>query len=190
MTTTIVAWVENKTGVLARIAGIFSARGLNIESLNVAPTADPTLSQLTIVLDEPEEIVEQVVKLINRVIDVVKVANVTRQPHIERELVLIVAALPHTGRHALIERVRRMGATVIDMHRDNAVLEAFGTQEQIQQLIDLLGAQNVRELVRTGRVVLPRTNGAMRNGLARKPPRRVPAPVAEALTGVGGETPA
>jgi acetolactate synthase-1/3 small subunit len=191
MITTIAAWVENKTGVLARVAGLFTARGLNIESLNVAPTVDPTLSQLTIVLNEPEDVIEQVVKLLNRVIEVVKVADVTRQPHIERELVLIVVHLPEMGRARLLEQLRQHGAAVVDIHEDQAVLEVTGTQHQIESLIALLGKENISELVRTGRVVLPRTNTAKRRGVIKKSAQR-PAPpaVLEEQPEITAETPA
>jgi acetolactate synthase I/III small subunit len=185
-TTTIVAAVENKTGVLARVAGLFSARGLNIESLSVAPTQDPTLSQLTIVLAEPEAIVEQVLKLLHRVIEVVKVANITRLPHIERELALIVVDLPPSAeRCELLDRARRLGAAVIDAHHHNIVLEIAGDREKIEEAIGLFDRQSIRELVRTGSVVLPRTHWTKKRESSplRAVERATPAEAAEELAG-------
>jgi acetolactate synthase I/III small subunit len=189
-TTTIVAAVENKTGVLARVAGLFSARGLNIESLSVAPTQDPTLSQLTIVLDEPEAIVEQVLKLLHRVIEVVKVANITQLPHIERELALIVVELqPSAERYQLLDKARRLGAAVIDTHNQSIVLEAAGDRQKLEEIIGLFDSSNIRELVRTGSVVLPRTHWARKRETSGLHPVEPQAP-SEAAEGLAAETPA
>jgi acetolactate synthase I/III small subunit len=142
------------------------------------------------VLEEPEEIIEQVVKLLHRVIEVVKVANITALPHIERELALLVVELPSLSeRHRILDQARRLGAVVIDTHNQSVVLEAAGDQGQIEEIIGLFDAQGIRELVRSGKIVLPRTHWAKKRDSGSPRPVSAAAPAAPA-EGLAAETPA
>lgn len=152
---TISLIVENKFGVLARIAGLFSARGYNITSLAVSETLDPTISYMTLVVDaKDEKILEQINKQLNKLIDVITVTDFTKKQHVDRELVLIKAEYSPKDREALTKVVDRYVAKLIYHKDDTAIIEAVGDQEQIRQLLDALSAFGVKELTRSGRLAI------------------------------------
>ena len=143
--------MENESGALSRVAGLFSARGYNIESLTVAPTEDPSLSRMTLVTRGTEAIIEQITKQLNKLIDVVKLLDLTEGPHIEREMMLIkVKALGNEQR----EEVKRLAdifrGHIIDVTDSSYIIELTGTGEKIDGFIQALDSKAILEVVRSG----------------------------------------
>ena len=152
---TISVLVENKPGVLARIAGLFSARGYNIASLSVSETLDPTISYLTMVVEaEDEKILEQIKKQLNKLIDVITVTDFTKKEHIDRELILIKVNYSAKEKTKLESILNKYVAKIIQHKGDVAIIEAADEQEKIRQLLADLGRFGIKELVRTGRVAM------------------------------------
>ena len=142
--------LENEAGALSRVAGLFSARGYNIETLTVAPTEDSSLSRLTIVTRGSNEIVEQITKQLNKLIDVVKVVDLSEAAHIERELMLIKVRASGKDR----EEVKRMAdifrGRIIDVTESNYVIELTGSGSKLDAFIQAIDADLILETVRTG----------------------------------------
>jgi acetolactate synthase I/III small subunit len=152
---TISVMVENKFGVLARVAGLFSARGYNISSLAVSETLDPGISCMTIVVDTKDEaILEQIEKQLNKLIDVLTVADVTKKEHVDRELVLVKVNYSAKDKAKLESILHKFVAKFVQHKEDSAIIEAVGDQTQIKQLLEELGRFGVKELVRTGRIAI------------------------------------
>ncbi len=148
--------VENKPGVLARVAGMFSGRAFNIHSLAVAPTMDSKLSRMTIVTLGSEQLIEQILKQLRKLINVLKVQDLTEGEFVEREMVLIRVKAPSARRTEILRINEVFRGKVIDMGRDNLTLEATGSQSKIQALLDLLAPFGIQEVMRTGAVAIPR----------------------------------
>lgn len=152
---TISVLVENKFGVLARIAGLFSARGYNIASLAVSETQDPTISYMTIVVEaEDENILEQIKKQLNKLIDVISVTDFTKKEHVDRELVLVKVNCPTKNKSKLESILNKYVAKIIQHKSNTAIIEAVGEQAQIKQLLEALNNFGIKELIRTGRIAL------------------------------------
>jgi acetolactate synthase-1/3 small subunit len=152
---TIYALVENKPGVLARISGLFSARGFNIDSLAVGETHDPTMSRMTIIVDAKDDrILEQIKKQLHKLIDVVSVQDLTKKDFFERELVLIKLKTSGITRQKLTARLRKFPAEVLSFDKQTAVIQAVGAKAQVSDLLDAVGGFGVTELVRTGRIAI------------------------------------
>ena len=152
---TISVMVENKFGVLARVAGLFSARGYNITSLAVSETLDPGISCMTIVVDAKDEtILEQIEKQLNKLIDVITVTDVTKKEHVDRELVLVRVNYAAKDKAKLESLLRKFVAKLVQHKEDTAIIEAVGDQAQIKQLLEELGQFGIKELVRTGRIAM------------------------------------
>ena len=152
---TISVLVENKPGVLARIAGLFSARGYNIASLAVSETLDPAVSYMTMVVEaEDEKILEQIKKQLNKLIDVITVTDFTKKEHIDRELILIKVNYSAKEKTKLEGILNKYVAKIIQHKGDVAIIEAVDEQEKIKQLLQDLSRFGVKELVRTGRVAM------------------------------------
>lgn len=152
---TISVIVENKFGVLARIAGLFSARGYNISSLAVSETNDPAISCMTIVVDaQDEKILEQIKKQLNRLIDVLTVADFTKKEHVERELILAKVSYVPKTKTALTALVGKYGAKIIQKEAKTAIVEFVGEQSDIKELLDGLGRFGIKELIRTGKIAI------------------------------------
>lgn len=151
---TISVLVENKFGVLARVAGLFSGRGYNIESLSVAPTLDPTVSRMTIVTSGEERILEQINKQLNKLIDVIKVWDVTQKEFVDRELVLARVELTKENRDELFRLAELFQARIADVGERSLTLEVTGDEARIADLIRLLKPYGIREFVRSGRVAI------------------------------------
>jgi acetolactate synthase-1/3 small subunit len=148
--------VENKFGVLARIAGLFSARGFNIDSLAVGETEDPTLSRMTIVVEADEKILEQIKKQLNKLIDTIRVNDLTHGEYVARELILIKVKVPSTKvREKIIQVIDSTGAEIVDAGKKSITVEETGDEHQIKALIELLRPYGIVEIVRTGKVALP-----------------------------------
>lgn len=153
---TISVLVENKFGVLARVAGLFSGRGYNIDSLCVGETADPTVSRMTIVTHGDDRIIEQIEKQLNKLIDVIKVNDLTEEDHVERELVLIKVKAENEKRRDVMEIANIFRARIIDVGQKILTLEITGDEEKIAAMIELLRPFGIKELVRTGKVAIAR----------------------------------
>ncbi len=148
--------VENKFGVLARVAGLFSARGYNIESLSVAPTMDPTTSMITIVTEGDDRIIEQIIKQLNKVIEVLKVVDLTEADFVDRETALIKVNAKPEHRDEAIRICEIFRAKIVDSTPQTYTIEITGVQDKIRAIINLLRPLGIKELVRTGRVAIAR----------------------------------
>ena len=153
---TIAILVENKFGVLSRVAGLFSARGYNIESLSVGETLDLTASRMTIVVRGDEFVIEQVMKQLHKLIDVIKVSDLTDEGHVERELVLIRVNAEPQHRAEVLRTADIFRAKVIDVTAQSFTLEATGDERKLEALIELLRPMGIQEIVRTGKVAIAR----------------------------------
>jgi len=153
---TISVLVENEFGVLTRIAGLFSGRGFNIESLSVAPTLDPTLSRMTIVTSGDDQIIEQVNKQLNKLIDTIKVIDFTGEDFIEREMALIKVNAEDSTRAEILRICDIFRGKVVDVTAKCYTVEVTGSPVKVNAIIDLLRPMGIKELVRSGPVVLGR----------------------------------
>ena len=152
---TISVLVENKFGVLARVAGLFSARGYNISSLAVSETLDPSISYMTIVVDTKDEtILEQIKKQLNKLIDVITVTDFTKKEHVDREMVLLKVECATKDKAKLENLLGKFVGKVIQCKSGIAIIEAVGDQQQIKQLLEAMGQFGIKELIRTGRIAM------------------------------------
>ena len=142
--------MENEAGALSRVAGLFSARGYNIESLTVAPTEDATLSRMTIVTTGSEEVVEQIVKQLNKLIDVVKVLDLSDGQHIERELMLVKVRAGGKDREEMKRMADIFRGRIIDVTDKTYTIELTGTGSKLDAFLEALDAGAILETVRTG----------------------------------------
>jgi len=146
--------VENEFGVLARVAGLFSGRGFNIESLSVAETLDPTVSRITLVTRGDDQVVEQIEKQLNKLICVIRVGDFTETEHVERELVLIKVAADERTRGEVASIVDVFRARIVDVSRESYIVEITGADEKVNAFIALLQPLGILEIVRTGKVAM------------------------------------
>ena len=153
----ISALVANRPGVLAHMAGLFSARGFNIDSLAVGETEQPEFSRMTIVVAGDETILEQVRKQLEKLVDVVKIQDFSGIAHVERDLALIRVNAPVDRRNEIIELVEIFRANIVDVSHNELMIELAGDEEKLGALVDLLRPYGIRELVRTGRIALARS---------------------------------
>jgi acetolactate synthase-1/3 small subunit len=153
--------LENESGALSRVAGLFSARAYNIESLTVAPTDDPSLSRMTLVTTGTDEIVEQVCKQLNKLIDVVKLVDLTGNVHVERELVLIKVKAIDDQRDEVKRIADIFNGHVIDMTDTTYTLEVTGDGEKIDALLKALEKFTIMEVVRSGQLGMGRGDKGM-----------------------------
>ena len=153
---TISVWVDNQPGVLSRVTGLFSGRGFNIESLCVAETMDPEVSRITIVSSGDEQIIEQIIKQLNKVIDTIKVVDLTFDSFVDRELVLVKVSSSAETRPEIMQIAEIFRAKVVDISPRTLTLEATGSQQKVDAIIKMLKPYAIREMARTGRVALKR----------------------------------
>ncbi len=151
---TISVLVENEFGVLSRVAGLFSGRGFNIESLSVAETTDPTVSRITLVTRGEDQVLEQIEKQLNKLVAVIQVTDFADTEHVERELVLIKVTAEDRTRAEVINIVDLFRGRIIDVSRTSYVVEVTGTEDKIKALIELLQPIGILEIVRTGKVAM------------------------------------
>jgi acetolactate synthase I/III small subunit len=142
--------LENESGALSRVAGLFSARGYNIETLTVAPTEDASLSRLTIVTTGSDEVVEQITKQLNKLIDVIKVVDLSEAAHIERELMLIKVRAAGKDREEMKRMADIFRGRIIDVTESTYVIELTGTGSKLDSFIQAIDADLILETVRTG----------------------------------------
>ncbi|HNV85752.1 MAG TPA: acetolactate synthase small subunit [Candidatus Omnitrophota bacterium] len=148
--------VENHFGVLARVSGLFSARGFNIDSLTVGETEDPTVSRMTIVTHGDDPVLEQIMKQLNKLVDVIKVVDLTNEDTIDRELVLAKINATATTRPDIIQVVNTFRAKVVDVGSNSLTVEVTGTESKLDAMMELLKPFGIRELVRTGLISVAR----------------------------------
>ncbi|MCG0278303.1 MAG: acetolactate synthase small subunit [Thermanaeromonas sp.] len=153
---TLAVLVENRPGVLTRVAGLFARRGYNIESLAVGPTENPSISRMTIVVEGDERTIEQVCKQLNKLIDVIKVSDITEDPHVGRELVLIKVNAEPQVRGEIMQIVEIFRARIVDVSRDTLIIEATGDEDKINAIESALRPFGIREMARTGKIALVR----------------------------------
>lgn len=154
---TISLLLENKTGALARIAGLFSGRGYNIESLTVSPTQDRALSKMTIVTYGDDDVLEQIDKQLNKLVNVKQVLDLTMQGYVARELVLIKVRTEPGMRHEILEIANTFKASVVNIERNSIVVEVTGKSEKLDAFIELMRDFGIIDLARTGKVALLRS---------------------------------
>ena len=153
---TISVLVENEFGVLSRISGLFSGRGFNIESLSVAPTLEPNISRMTIVTSGDDRILEQINKQLNKLISTIKVVDFTGQDYVERELALIKVTAETEHRAEVLRVVDIFRAKVVDVTPKSYTVEISGAPDKINALIELLRPMGIKEIVRSGPLVIGR----------------------------------
>ncbi|MFB9613345.1 acetolactate synthase small subunit [Kutzneria kofuensis] len=153
---TLSVLVENKPGVLARVAGLFSRRGFNIESLAVGPTEHPDISRMTIVVGVDELPLEQVTKQLNKLVNVIKIVELEPTSAVQRELLLVKVRADATVRSQVLETVQLFRAKVVDVSPEALTIEATGTGDKLDALLRMLEPYGLREMVQSGMVAIGR----------------------------------
>jgi acetolactate synthase-1/3 small subunit len=161
---TVIAWMEDKPGVLNRVAGLFRRRNFNIESLTVGHSETPGISRMTFVVDGDARQVGQVQTQLSKLINVTEVRDVTDEPSVIRELALVKVTADGTNRSEILQLVDIYRASIIDVAIDSLVIQITGPEERVNSLLGLLGNFGIKEMVRTGRVAMVRGNGHSANG--------------------------
>ena len=153
--------VENKPGALMRVTGLLSARGYNIESLCVGVTEDATISRMTVAVHGDEKVLLQIINQLEKLVEVIQVQDLTREKHVERELVLVKVAADAARRAELLEITNIFRAKVIDMSQEAVIIEVTGSEDKIAAFIDMVRPFGIVEIARTGKIALLRSrNGA------------------------------
>src|SRR5204863_2677643 len=153
---TISVLVENKFGALTRIAGLFSGRGYNIDTLNVGPTHDPNTSRMTIVTRGDDATLEQIVKQLNKLIDVLQVRDFREGEYVDRELVLIKVSVNSQTRAGVMQITDIFRAKIVDVQPASLTIEITGDESKVEKFLDLMKTFGIAQLTRTGKVALPR----------------------------------
>ncbi len=151
---TLSVLVENRFGVLARIAGLFSGRGYNIDSLTVGETHDPSISRMTIVVKGDDAILEQVNKQLNKLIDVIKVQDYSDKAYIETELVLVRIHATSKNRSEILQIIDIFKAKIMDVSDKSMMIEITGNSEKVNSFINMIQPYGIKEMARTGKVAL------------------------------------
>lgn len=153
---TISVLVENKFGVLSRISGLFSGRGYNIESLSVGETIDPCMSIMTIVTSGDDQVIEQITKQLNKLIDVIKVVDFMDVDHVEREMILVKVAPQKESRAEVLRLAEIFRGRIVDSGTATYTIEITGDEKKIEAFIELMKTFGIKEFVRTGKVAMAR----------------------------------
>jgi acetolactate synthase I/III small subunit len=153
---TISVLVENKFGVLTRVAGLFSGRGYNIDSLNVAPTADQTASRMTIVTRGDDATLEQIVKQLKKLTDIIKVVDFRDGEYVDRELVLVKVSVDSASRAEVMQITDIFRAKIVDVQPETLTIEVTGDEGKLEKFVELMKSFGVLDLSRTGKVAMPR----------------------------------
>lgn len=148
--------VYNRSGVLARVSGLFSRRGYNIESIAVGITEDPEISRMTIVVDGDENIVEQIIKNVHKLIDVLKVSDITTEDVVDRELALVKVTADATNRSEILQVVDIFRARIVDVNERSVIVEITGDEGKVDAMVQLLRPYGIKELARTGKIAMMR----------------------------------
>ena len=166
---TIGVLVENHFGVLSRVSGLFSGRGFNIDSLAVGETEDPTVSRMTIVVNGDERTLEQVKKQLNKLIEVIKVIDLTEKTFVDRELLLIKVTVTSKNRAQILEVADMLQAKTISVGLKSITFEVGGESTQIENAINLLRPFGIKEVVRTGRIAISRDDAEASSDTSKNP---------------------
>jgi acetolactate synthase-1/3 small subunit len=158
MSRTLIALVEDKPGVLARVAGLLRRRAFNIESLTVGHSEEPGLSRMTIVVESDPTGAQKVAQNLNKLVNVVRVEDVTEQPTVARNLALIKVSVNGGARLEVMQIVNTFRARVVDVGLDTLMIEVTGTEEKVEGLVQVLGSFGIVEMVRSGRIAMLRGN--------------------------------
>jgi acetolactate synthase I/III small subunit len=153
---TISVLVENKFGVLTRVAGLFSGRGYNIDTLNVGPTQDPKTSRMTVVTHGDEATLEQIVKQLNKLPDVIKVQDFREGEYVDRELVLVRVTVDSKSRAEVMQITDIFRAKIVDVQPKTLTIEITGSESKVEKFVSLMDSFGVQEITRTGKIALPR----------------------------------
>ena len=164
---TLSVLVENKPGVLARVASLFSRRGFNIDSLAVGPTEHPDISRMTILVNVEELPLEQVTKQLNKLVEVIKIVELEQSTSVQRELLLVKVAADKSTRSHVLETVQLFRAKVVDVAPDAVTIEATGSTDKLEALLRVLEPYGVRELVQSGMVAVGRGSRSMTDRSSR-----------------------
>jgi len=156
MNHTIAVLVENQFGVLSRVSGLFSARGFNIDSLTVGETQDPAVSRMTIVVNGDERVLDQIMKQLDKLVDVIKVVDLTKEETIDRELLLVKVGASPANRADIIQIVNTFRAKIVDVNPHSVTIEVTGTESKLDAMLELLRPFGIEELVRTGLISVVR----------------------------------
>lgn len=154
--------MENEPGALCRVAGLFSARGYNIESLSVAPTEDPTVSRMTMTTSGSDEVIEQITKQLNKLVDVVKLLDLTEGAHVEREIMLIKVRASGQWRDEVKRMCDIFRGHILDVTNSTYIIELTGTGDKLDAFVNALDAKSVIEVVRSGAMGIGRGEKALR----------------------------
>lgn len=160
----ISATVENRSGVLAHIAGLFASRGFNIDSLAVGETESPDFSRVTVVVRGDDAVLEQVRKQLGKLISVIRVIELSGTDHVERDLMLIKVGAPAGKRSEILEVCKVFRGNIVDISPRHVIIEISGPEPKIEAFIELMRPYGIREMVRTGRVAMARGTGKRRSG--------------------------
>jgi acetolactate synthase I/III small subunit len=153
---TISVLAENKFGVLSRVAALFSGRGYNIESISSGPTIDPQISIMTIVTSGDDWVIEQITKQLNKLIDVIKLVDLTELDHVEREMILLKVAPRKDSKIEVLRTAEIFRGRVVDSSQDTYTIEVTGDEKKIDAFIELMRPMGIKEFVRTGKVAIAR----------------------------------
>jgi acetolactate synthase-1/3 small subunit len=153
---TISLLVENKFGVLSRVAGLFSGRGYNIESVSVGETIDPDISQMTIVTSGDDQVIEQITKQLNKLIDVIKVTDMLELDHVEREMIMVKVAPKSDKKIEVFNLVEVFRGKIVDSSERTYTIEMTGDEKKLEAFISLIKPFGIKEFVRTGKVAIAR----------------------------------
>ncbi len=156
---TLSVLVENKPGVLTRIAGLFARRGFNIDSLAVGETENPSISRMTITVDGLDQPLEQVTKQLHKLINVIKITDLDPATSLDRELVMVKVKADEASRSEIMQIVEIFRAKIIDVSKGALIIEITGTREKLAAIMSLLRPFGIQELVRTGRIAIDRGRG-------------------------------
>lgn len=151
---TITALVDNQPGVLARVVGLISGRGYNIESLNVGPTQDPSISRMTMQVPGDDRVLEQVTKQLNKQVDVIKVTDLTRESFLNRECILVKVAAGRKNRSEIIELADVFGGKIVSVQASSMVIQLVGEQQHIEDFMDLVKPFRVMDVSRSGVIAM------------------------------------
>ncbi|HIJ73681.1 MAG TPA: acetolactate synthase small subunit [Candidatus Hydrogenedentes bacterium] len=154
---TISVLVENHFGVLARVSGLFSARGFNIDSLCVGETEDPSVSRMTVVVRGDDAVLAQIMKQLDKLVETIEVADLTGEDHVERELIMVKIRAQSKQRSEVIEIAAIFRANVVDVNSDAMIVEVTGSVAKVKAFIDMMRPFGIQELVRTGAIAIGRS---------------------------------
>ncbi len=153
---TISVLVENKFGVLTRVAGLFSGRGYNIDTLNVAPTQNPKISRMTIVTRGDDATLEQIVKQLNKLVNVIKVQDFGSGEYVDRELILVKVSVDNRTRSEVMQVTDIFRGKIVDVQPKSLTIEVTGNESKVEKFIELMHSFGIQDLTRTGQVALSR----------------------------------